>query len=86
MMIPWQQLSPEALQGLISAYVEREGTDYGEHELDASTKHQQVLAQLKKGEVVIAYDEASESINLLTKQAFRELQDQLDQQGNLNEF
>ena len=72
MMIPWQQLSPEALQGLIEAYVEREGTDYGLHEVDASTKHQQILSQLKEGGVVIVFEEFSESINLLTRQEYDE--------------
>jgi len=70
MMIPWQQLTPEALQGLIENYVEREGTDYGEQEVDAEVKHSQILAQLKSGEVLIAYEEASESINLLTRQDY----------------
>ena len=74
MMIPWQQLSPEALQGLIENYVEREGTDYGEREVDAEVKHGQILAQLKNGEVIIGYDEASESINLLTLKDFEEHQ------------
>ena len=29
MIIPHQTLSPEALQGVIEAFVTREGTDYG---------------------------------------------------------
>jgi len=29
MIIPHQTLSPEALQGIIEAFVTREGTDYG---------------------------------------------------------
>ncbi|TIE66479.1 YheU family protein, partial [Legionella pneumophila] len=32
MLIPWQELSPEALENLIESFVLREGTDYGEHE------------------------------------------------------
>ncbi len=72
MMIPWQQLSPDALQGLIETYVEREGTDYGLQEVDASTKHRQILAQIKGGSVVIVYEEMSESINILTRQAYDE--------------
>jgi uncharacterized protein YheU (UPF0270 family) len=74
MMIPWQQLSPDALQGLIDAFVEREGTDYGAHEVDADTKYQQILAQVKEGHVVIVYEEYSESINILTRQAYDEHQ------------
>ncbi len=80
MIIPWQQLSPEALQGLIEAYVEREGTDYGEQEVSASIKHGQILSQLKKGDIVIVFEEMSESINLLTRQDYEIIQTQLGQQ------
>ena len=79
MMIPWQQLSTDALQGLIEAYVEREGTDYGEREVSASAKHGQILSQLKSGDIVIVFEETTESINLLTKQDYEIVQAQLVQ-------
>ena len=45
--IPYDQLSPEALQGVVEEFVTRDGTDYGEHEVSLETKINQVLAQLK---------------------------------------
>jgi len=44
MMIPHQMLSPEALQGVIKAFVTREGTDYGTQDVSLATTVWQVLA------------------------------------------
>ena len=30
MIVPWQDIAPETLENLISEFVLREGTDYGE--------------------------------------------------------
>jgi uncharacterized protein YheU (UPF0270 family) len=38
MMIPHQMLSPEALHGVIEAFVTREGTDDGAHDVTLATK------------------------------------------------
>lgn len=65
MIIPHQQLSAEALQGLIEDFVTRDGTDYGEHEIPLDAKVAQVQRQLLRGEVVIVFDERSESVSLL---------------------
>lgn len=42
--IPYDQLSPEALHGVIEEFVTRDGTDYGEVEIPLETKIAQVLA------------------------------------------
>ena len=47
--IPYDQLSPEALQGVVEEFVTRDGTDYGETEISLETKVVQVLTQLKNG-------------------------------------
>ncbi len=73
MIIPHQQLSADALQGLIESFIAREGTDYGAEEVPLANKVAQVRRQLERGEVVIAYDAATESVNLLTRQEAREL-------------
>ena len=65
MIVPYQQLSLEALQGLIEAYINREGTDYGDAEFSLADKVEQVKRQLVPGDVVIVFDEASESVNLM---------------------
>jgi uncharacterized protein YheU (UPF0270 family) len=63
--IPYDQLSPEALQGVIEEFVTRDGTDYGEIEIPLKTKISQVLNQLKSGKVVIVFDQFSETCNIL---------------------
>jgi uncharacterized protein YheU (UPF0270 family) len=63
--IPYDQLNPEALQGVIEEFVTRDGTDYGENEVSLETKISQVLGQLKSGKAVIVFDQDSETCNIL---------------------
>ncbi len=65
MIIPFSQLSEEALQGVIEEFITREGTDYGDLDISFAQKCQQVRQQLTLGSVVIVYDAALESINLV---------------------
>ena len=64
MIIPHQMLSPEALQGVIEAFVTREGTDYGTQDVSLATKVLQVRQQLDAGMAVIVYDEDTESCTI----------------------
>ena len=50
--LPIDQLSPEALQGVIDEFVSRNGTDYGITEVPLETKIRQVKGQLKSGHAV----------------------------------
>jgi uncharacterized protein YheU (UPF0270 family) len=61
MIIPHRLLSPEALHGVIEAFITREGTAYGLHEVLLVTKVAQVRHQLDAGTAVIVYDEATDS-------------------------
>lgn len=65
--IPYQQLSKDALNGLIEEFINREGTDYGAREYSLDAKVAQILAQLTHGDIIIAYDEESESCTLVLK-------------------
>ncbi len=65
--VPYTALSPEALRGVIEAFVLREGTDYGEREYSLAHKCDQVLAQLQRGEAHIYYDPETESVTLEAK-------------------
>jgi uncharacterized protein YheU (UPF0270 family) len=67
MIIPYQQISPEALQGLIEEFITREGTDYGEIEYSLAQKVKQVEQQLAHGDIAIVFDVATESVSILTK-------------------
>ena len=69
MRIPYQPISADALQGLIEAFIHREGTDYGDVEYSLADKVEHVRRQLVSGDVVILFDEASESVNLMTRRA-----------------
>jgi uncharacterized protein YheU (UPF0270 family) len=64
MIIPHQMLSPEALQGVIEAFVTREGTDYGTQDVSLATKVLQVRQQLDAGTAVLVYDEDTESCTI----------------------
>ena len=65
MEIPYTVLSSDALQGVIEEFISREGTDYGEQEYSLAEKIAQVRAQLESGEVVLTFDEESETCNLV---------------------
>jgi len=57
-------LSPEALRGVIEAFVTREGTDYGVQDVPLATKVLQVRQQLDAGTAVLVYDEDTESCTI----------------------
>ncbi len=67
MIIPYKQISPDAMQGLIEEFITREGTDYGEMEFSLAQKVSQVERQLVRGDIVIVFDTATESVSILTK-------------------
>jgi hypothetical protein len=64
-LVPKDRLSPEALVGLVDAFVLREGTDYGHADRGLDEKRTAVLAQIDRGEVVIVFDPSTEDVNLV---------------------
>ena len=67
MIIPYEQISADALQGLMEEFITREGTDYGVDEVSLSTKVGQINALLKRREIVVVFDVTTESISLLPR-------------------
>ena len=65
--VPHEQLSPEALHGVIESFVLREGTEYGERDVSLDTKIAQVLRQIERGEAQILFDPNSETIDVMVK-------------------
>lgn len=65
--IPYQQLSSDALQGLIEEFINREGTDYGEVESVLNDKVNQLMQSLRQGRAVIVFDPVIESCTLMAK-------------------
>jgi uncharacterized protein YheU (UPF0270 family) len=70
MIVPWQDIAADTLENLVTEFVLREGTDYGESECTLSDKVEQVIGQLQRGEAVIVYSELHESINIQVKASF----------------
>ena len=66
MVIPWQQLSDDALRSIIEQVVLREGTDYGELEISFDDKINQIYAQLKNNKLAIVYSELHDSVDIKT--------------------
>ena len=64
MIIPHQMLSPDALRGVIEAFITREGTDYGLQEVPLATKVWHVQQRLEAGTAVIVYDAETESCTI----------------------
>jgi uncharacterized protein len=67
MIIPYEQLSGDALQGLIEEFITREGTDYGFEEISLDTKVEQIKQQLKRREIVVVFDTATETVSILSR-------------------
>ena len=63
--VPHRELSPDALRGVVEAFVLREGTDYGAREFTHEQKVQQLLDGLQRNEVRIYFDPATGSVTLL---------------------
>jgi len=70
MIIPIEELSADALNGIIESYILREGTDYGAFECSLNDKKQQLKAQLTSGEIVLVYSELHETVTLLPAEKF----------------
>ena len=65
MEIPHSQLSDKALRAIIEEFVSREGSEYGPIEFSLEDKVDHVMKQLERGEIVVTFDAASETCNLI---------------------
>lgn len=68
LIIPYDKLSPEVLQGLIEEFVTRDGTDYGAREVSLRSKVAQVRRQLEAGKSVILYNTEDSSTAIVMKE------------------
>lgn len=64
-VVPYTELSEEALRGVLESFVLREGTDYGEREFSLDQKVEHVTRQLRRGEAKIVFDPATETIDVV---------------------
>ncbi len=66
-VVPHRELSPDALRGVVEAFVLREGTDYGERESSFDSKINDVLLQLERGEADIVFDPQTETVGIVLR-------------------
>ena len=66
-VVPYTELSADALRGVVESFVLREGTDYGEREFSLEQKLAHVYRQLERGEAQIVFDPSTESIDIMTR-------------------
>jgi uncharacterized protein YheU (UPF0270 family) len=63
-VVPHTELRADVLRSVIESFVLREGTDYGERELSLESKVARVARQLERGEVQIAFDPETGSVDI----------------------
>ncbi|XOV82297.1 MAG: YheU family protein [bacterium] len=63
-VIPVESLSAVALQGIIDAFILREGTDYGAIEYSLEQKRDSVRKQLASGEAQICFYPENDHIDI----------------------
>ena len=66
--IPYQQLSPEGLQGVLEEFASRDGTEFTPLE----TKTKQLMTQLRAGKLKIIFDAIEGSCQLIRSEDFSE--------------
>ena len=72
MIIPIDQVSQETLQAIIESFVLREGTDYGEDEVNLADKISEVKQQLMQGDAVLVYSELYETVDIVSADRYQE--------------
>jgi uncharacterized protein YheU (UPF0270 family) len=65
LVIPFRELTPEALRSVVESFVLREGTEYGVREFSLDEKVAHVMRQLERGEARIVFDPDLESIDII---------------------
>jgi uncharacterized protein len=69
--VPHTRIDAPLLQRVLEEFVTRDGTDYGGVERSLPEKVADVRSQLERGEAVIVYDPASETINVIARRSRR---------------
>jgi len=69
--VPHNDISSEALQGLLEDFVTRQGYDTTDVERGLDDWVQQVSQQLVQGQLSIVFDPVTESVTILTRQEYK---------------
>ena len=71
--IPLDDLSPEAVDGIIQEFIGREGTDYGHQDWTYDQKASQVLKQLKSRHAIILFNRKDQTINIVSRDEYSKI-------------
>ncbi len=74
LVIPFEQLSNDALNGVLEEYISREGTDYGLIEKDLDAQLAVARKQLTKGRVLIIFDPVTERCQIIESELLQQWQ------------
>lgn len=74
MIIPPERLTQEVLRSVIESFVNREGTDYGEHEFSMEDKVEQLWPKVIAGAILIVFDPETESVSLMSKEDYLKME------------
>ncbi len=66
-IIPYDELSPSALRGVIEQYVSRDGIDSSHVDLSFDQKLEQVKQNLKTGKAILVFDQISKTCNIISE-------------------
>jgi uncharacterized protein YheU (UPF0270 family) len=80
MIIPYKDLQPDTLTGIIREFVLREGTEYGADDVPLSEKVAQVKIQLANGSAFLVYSELHDTVNILPIDQFEQQQNEQEQE------
>lgn len=64
-VIPYAELSTDALRSVIESFVLREGTEYGARDYSLDEKVATVMRQLERGEARIEFDPVLEGVDIV---------------------
>lgn len=71
LVIPYEELSPEALSGLIGEFVTRDGTDSGYTRGSLRENVARVRHQLDTGQAVVVFDNRTQTCNIVPAETLR---------------
>ncbi len=72
MIIPANDLAKDVLHNILEEFITRDGTDYGETELNLAVKVDRLMPQVLSGQVLLVYDEGLQTVNLMSKADYQQ--------------
>ena len=73
-VIPYEQISATALEGILEEFITREGTNYGFYEYTVKEQLAKAKLMLEQGKVSIVFDAVLERCHIIDERQLAELQ------------